>query len=345
MLFPQYNGLDHKIMAVVLPIWSIITNAIILRMDYISSLPCFLVATLITLVLFGLYFRLCGGIAVTLRGRFPLEKHIPLRLGISILTFLLMSSLVIYALHLIFASIPLLNYRFNDSRFAWTYFTMAICNIFLTFLMEGIAIYQNWASTWVETDKLNQAYKKSHLDGLRSQVNPHFLFNSLNSLSSLINEDEGKAERFLDEMSKVYRYMLRDDKQWVDLDTELNFVNSYMYLLESRFGDALKLSINIPASERGLQIAPLTLQTVIENAFMQNVVSKSHPLHIEIDVAHDNILTIKNNVQPKINTALVDTEASLDHLVAKYSMLKNPIIIKDTDAQTRIIHIPLTVQS
>lgn len=344
MLFPQYNGIDHKIMAVVLPLGSIITNGIILRMNYISSFQSFLVATLVTLVLFGFYFRLCGGIAVTMRGRFPLEKHIPLRLGISILTFLLMSSLVIYALHLIFESIPLLHYRFNDSRFAWTYFAMGVCNIFLTFLMEGIAIYQSWASSWVETDKLNQAYKKSHLDGLRSQVNPHFLFNSLNSLSSLINEDEGKAERFLDEMSKVYRYMLRDDKQWVDLATEISFVKSYMYLLESRFGDALKLSINIPATKEGLQIAPLTLQTVIENAFMQNIVSKSHPLHIEINITQDHILTIKNNVQPKINTALVDTEASLDHLVSKYSMLKNPITIKDTDTHTRTIHIPLTVQ-
>jgi two-component system, LytTR family, sensor kinase len=336
--------MDQKIMKAILPLGSLLVNGIILRKAYFSSLHCFVVATFISLVVFGLYFGLCGWIAVSLRSHFPKEKQIPMRLAISIVTFLLMSGLVLYALHLLYERIPFFQYRFNETRFAWTYFAMGISNVFLTFLMEGIAMYQNWETSWAETEKLNQAYKKSHLDGLRSQVNPHFLFNSLNSLSSLIQDDEDRAEKFLNEMSKVYRYMLRDDKQWVELHTELDFVKSYMHLLNARFGEALKVTVNIPADEQKQMIAPLTLQTVIENAFTQNIVSKSHPLHIDLYLSQPDVLTIRNNIQHKTFNEVQDVEANLDHLVAKYRMLKNPIVIEDSNVAFRYILIPLIAE-
>ncbi len=336
--------MDQKIMMVILPLGSLLANSIILGKQYVTDGQCFIAATLIAMVIFGIYFGLCGWIALSLRGRFPKDKHIPIRLAISIVTFLLMSGLVLYGLHLLYEFIPFFHYQLNETRFAWTYFAMGIGNIFLTFLMEGIAIYQSWETSWAETEKLNQAYKKSHLDGLRSQVNPHFLFNSLNSLSSLIQEDEDRAEKFLDEMSKVYRYMLRDDKQWVELGTELNFVKSYMHLLNARFGDALMVEVNIPASVQKQMIAPLSLQTVIENAFTQNIVSRSQPLHIEVYMSQKDMLTIRNNVQRKTISGSQDVEASLDHLVSKYRMLKNPIVIEDSNALFRYIHIPLVAE-
>jgi len=102
---------------------------------------------------------------------------------------------------------------------------------------------------------------QSQLLGLKSQINPHFLFNSLNSLSSLINEDEQEAEVFLDEMSKVYRYLLRsNDEELVTLQTELDFIRSYFYLLKTRLGRALELRINVPeeALEKNLAAADAT---------------------------------------------------------------------------------------
>ena len=344
MLMPQYNGMDQKVMKAMLPFGSMLANGIILRNQYISNLKCFVVATLIAIVVFGIYFGLCGWIALSLRNRFPQDRHIPLRLTISISTFLLMSGLVLYGLHLLYERIPFFHYQLHETRFAWSYFALGISNIFLTFLMEGIAIYQSWEASWAETEQLNQAYKKSHLDGLRSQVNPHFLFNSLNSLSSLIQEDEDRAEKFLDEMSKVYRYMLRDDKQWVELGTELNFVRSYMHLLNARFGEALQVEVKIPESVQNQMIAPLSLQTVIENAFTQNIVSKSQPLHIEVYMSHPGILSIWNTVQRKTFNEAQDVEDSLDHLVSKYKMLKNPIVIEDSNASFRYIHIPLITE-
>jgi two-component system, LytTR family, sensor kinase len=344
MMMPQYNGMDQKIMKAILPFGCVLTNGIILREVYFLQLQCFVMATLIALLVLGIYFCLCGWIALRFRRHFPKEKQIPLRLAVSIITFLLMSGLVLYALHLLYERIPFFQYRFNETQFAWTYFAMGICNIFLTFLMEGIAIYQSWETSRAETEKLNQAYKKSHLDGLRSQVNPHFLFNSLNSLSSLIQEDEEKAEKFLDEMSKVYRYMLRDDKQWVELHAELNFVKSYMHLLNARFGEALKLRVNIPETAQKQLVAPLSLQTVIENAFTQNIVSKAHPLHIDLYMSQPDILTIRNNIQHKTFNETLEVEASLDHLVSKYRMLKNPIVIEDSNAAYRHIHIPLITE-
>ena len=118
---------------------------------------------------------------------------------------------------------------------------MAIMNIFFTLVMEGISRYNNWRENLKETEQLKKTFTQSQLLGLKSQVNPHFLFNSLNTLSSLIAEDEGQAETFLNEMSKVYRYMLRgDDEQLVPLQTELKFIASYTHLLDKRFVQSLQ---------------------------------------------------------------------------------------------------------
>ena len=129
-----------------------------------------------------------------------------------IFTFLCMSGLFLLLMFKLYANIKYFSYKINEDSFVWAYFAMGISNVFLTFLHEGIARYENWKKNQEETELLKDAYQQSRLLGLKSQVNPHFLFNSLNSLSSLISEDEEEAEVFLDEMSKVYRYMLRNDE-------------------------------------------------------------------------------------------------------------------------------------
>jgi LytS/YehU family sensor histidine kinase len=175
-------------------------------------------------------------------------------------------------------------------------------------------------------------------------VNPHFLFNSLNSLSSLISEDEELAEKFLDEMSKVYRYMLRnDDEQLVTLDTELKFVTSYTYLLKARYGDGLQVQVDVDETERKKTLPPLSLQTIIENAITQNTISKSSPLQISIAAKGNGILEVINTLQPKQMTAELDTEAELDNLVNKYELLnEQKVIITDTASQ-RLIQLPLII--
>jgi two-component system, LytTR family, sensor kinase len=233
-------------------------------------------------------------------------------------------------------------YPFNQERFIWAFIAQAIFNIFMIFMLVGFREFEEWEKNYAETEKLNATYKQSQLNGLKSQVNPHFLFNSLNSLSSLIQEDEEKAEYFLNEMSKVYRYMLRnDEEQLVSLYTELKFLSSYTHLLQARYGDGLQLKINIDNDCREKKLAPLTLQVLIENAFAQNIVSKTSPLIIEIFNDEHNNLIVKNNIQSKAVTNAIDFEAGLDNLISKYELIGKKITVDEGDKHHRIITIPL----
>ena len=154
--------------------------------------------------------------------------------------------------------------------------------------------------------------------GLKSQVNPHFLFNSLNSLSGLIQEDTEKAEKFLDEMSKVYRYMLRNDEDpLVKLSTEIQFISSYFSLLKARYCDAVELNVNVSEADKEKMLPPLSLQVIVENALYQNKTSKRSPLSISIESGKENTMLIKNNVQRKIITETGDQETGLDNLYEK----------------------------
>jgi len=339
---PKYNGKDNLVMLVIMPVFAIVINSLIFGGRYFSSLQMFVAATLIGSIAGCIEFILCGKVAVILKNRFPLQKQLFKRLTFMILTFLMISGLYLFFLFRIYEWIPFFHYQFNESVYAWSYFALGILNIFLTFLMEGIASYQEWKRNWEENEKLNHSFRQSRLLGLKSQVNPHFLFNSLNSLSSLIQDDEEKAEKFLNEMSKVYRYMLRtDEEQLVTLDTELKFIDSYMHLLKARYGEGLQLQLKIADSDRQLYLPPLSLQAIIENAFSQNSISKQEPLRIVIKSAANGWINISNNIQPKIIIETMDYEAALDNLVNKYQLLGDARVIIEEDGLQRIIRLPL----
>jgi LytS/YehU family sensor histidine kinase len=209
-------------------------------------------------------------------------------------------------------------------------------------LHEGIARYENWRTNQEEMEQLKKTYRQGRLQGLKSQVNPHFLFNSLNSLSSLISEDEEQAEKFLDEMSKVYRYMLRnDEEQLVTLDTELKFVASYIYLLKARYGEGLQVQVDIEDADREKVLPPLSLQTIIENAITQNTISKSCPLQIGISAKGNGSLDVINTLQPKQITESFDAEAGLDNLVSKYEFLNDEKVVINETTNQRLIQLPL----
>lgn len=338
---PAYNGKDNLVMALVVIPVTIIVNLLFFGTQYFSSTGFFVYTTLVTAVIFCLYFILCGLIAVLFKQRFPGETQVLKRLSITILTFLLITVLIMYFLLRGYEAAGLFNISFSEAGFIWSCFAMGITNIFLTFLMEGIARFRDWQTNMRETEKINAAYRQSQLNGLKSQVNPHFLFNSLNSLSSLIQEDEDKAEEFLNEMSKVYRYMLRpDDEQLVTLQTELNFLISYHHLLKARYGEGLLINTVINSADREKLIAPLSLQVIIENAFSENTLSKTSPLFIEITSA-GGLIYIKYNKQPRPLTDETDTGGSMENLIKKYNLLGKPIVINDDVKEVRVIFIPL----
>jgi sensor histidine kinase YesM len=341
---PKYSSKDYTVLPLVVLPYTLALNAGVFGARYFSGVAYFLTATAVTGISFSLYFILCGGVAVLMKKRFPHDSQVPRRLAIMIISFLIMSGLFLVLLFNLLSAIKYFDYKFDEERFVWGYIGLGIINIFLTFLHEGIARYEKWKEKQKETEELKTVYRRSRLAGLKSQVNPHFLFNSLNSLSSLISEDEEQAEKFLDEMSKVYRYMLRtDDDNLVTLDTELKFLDSYAYLLKTRYGSGLQLQAVIDDDDRKKFLPALTLQAIVENAFTQNSVQKNRPLVIQIRSDKKNLI-ITNNIQPKNMEEDFDTEAGLDNLVGKYRLLsQKEVKIADAD-QYRTITLPLLDQ-
>lgn len=339
---PQYSGKDYLVLGIVLGPVTLAVNSFIFGSRYFSDGAIFMPATLITALLFCFQFTLCGAIAMMLKRRMPDERETPRRLFLMITTFVGLSGVVLLTLFNGYELFPTFHYRFNESGFIWAYGSMAILNIFLTLLMEGISRYNTWRDNLVETEQMKKTFTQSQLLGLKSQVNPHFLFNSLNTLSSLIAEDEKEAEKFLNEMSKVYRYMLGvDEDQLVTLQTELRFIESYKYLLSKRYGQSLQVSFDIdPADEQKL-VPPLSLQVLIENAFTQNIMSKDCPLRISIKSDGRNCLSVCNNRRPKTVCESIDLESGLDNLVAKYQLLNALHVEIRDEVQERSITLPL----
>jgi LytS/YehU family sensor histidine kinase len=184
---------------------------------------------------------------------------------------------------------------------------------------ESIRFFQLWKTTAVEKEHLERAHLASQLEGLRNQVNPHFLFNSLNTLSYLIPEEPQKAVRFVQQLSKVYRYVLesRDDRV-IPLQTELDFLQSYIFLLRERFGENLQVNIqSIDAQHTG--IVPLTLQMLFENAIKHNVISIQKPLKIEVFMENGHLI-VRNNLQKK-NQVMDSTGVGLQNIRDRYRML------------------------
>ena len=342
---PRYTNKDLSIMLWTMTPFSILLNIIIFGTGYLSLGSIFLIATPLTFLLMIGSFILYGQIAVTCRQRLPGDHNFLKRTVILISLFLTMSALLIFGIYQLYHAIGLLGDTKEENNFTWAYITTGILNIFLTFLNEGIYRFENWKASLKETEQLKIAYKQSQLLGLKSQVNPHFLFNSLNSLSGLIQEDTQRAEKFLDEMSKVYRYMLRNDEDpLVNLATELQFISSYFNLLKCRYCDAVDLSVNIGESDRDKLLPPLSLQVIVENAIYQNKTSKGSPLRISIESGNEAVI-IKNNVQRKMITETGDQESGLDNLIKKYELMgKRSVEIQETGTERTII-LPLITKA
>jgi len=184
---------------------------------------------------------------------------------------------------------------------------------------------------------------QSQFDVLKQQVNPHFLFNSLNVLTSLIKLEPDLAEKFSEHLSKVYRYVLENkDNELVDLNTELIFLDAYIFLLNIRFINKLHVNIKIPDSKRSYQVIPLAMQLLIENAIKHNIMAKSNPLHIDIFIDEKNFLNIVNNLQER-PSQIISTGVGLKNIQNRYLLLNNTEPIFEKTNTHFIAKVPLII--
>ena len=208
-------------------------------------------------------------------------------------------------------------------------------------ILTSFHIFKNIHQASLQAEKMQKEIAQAQFDTLKNQVNPHFLFNSLNVLTSLIPLDPDMAEKFTEKLSKAYRYVLEhkaDDM--VPLKTELDFIYAYLFLIDIRFKDKLKLNINLPADRLNWMLPPLTLQLLIENAIKHNVLSKKSPLQIDIFVDEDNYLCVTNNLQVR-DDKLVSTGVGLRNISNRYGYLTDRPTHFGIEGQNYVTKIPL----
>lgn len=207
-------------------------------------------------------------------------------------------------------------------------------------IYESFYLFLKLSETAIENEKYKKETIEAQYQNLTSRLNPHFLFNSLNTLSTVVEEDPQKAVAYIQELSTVYRYVLNSQKNtWTDLPSEIKFTQSYIVLLKMRFEENLQIHLDICEKHIQYFILPLTLQLLIENAVKHNEISDEHVLYVKI-YCKDDTIVVENNKQ-KRNIIPSSTKEGLHNITERYRFLVNKEVIVEDNEKQFIVRIPL----
>ena len=276
-----------------------------------------------------------------LRVVFPDMKQTGLRLTILGLSHIALISLTYILLFYSYDATNFLGYKLQSGQLAIALYSGVGLTMVATSMWEAEYTFKQWKGSLTEMERLQQLTLQQEFDTLKSQVNPHFLFNCFNTLSSLIGEDRKQAEVFLDELSKVYRYLLRNNEDGLSsLQTEIKFIESYYQLLKTRHGEAVELSIETDKKYNHYLLPSLTLQLLVENAVKHNVLSKNKPLVIDIFTTAGSKLVVSNNLQLR-TMKVPSNKIGLENIRTKYDLLNQPGFQVLKDQKTFSVVLPL----
>lgn len=276
-------------------------------------------------------------VIIYFRKKFPSLAQTKQRL-IRIAAGCLLLTLILRVLNIyLYDATMLWGYKFPLEGYLHSVFVALLLVIIVAGIYEGIYYYAQWQKTTVEAEILKKENLQTRLESLKTQINPHFLFNSLGTLSSLIEEDTAKAQRFVNDMSSVYRYLLQtSENSLTTLQDELSFIKAYTQMLETRFAEGLFIKLNIDERFQTYQLPVLTLQVLIENAVKHNIILADKPLVIEIYTNGNNELTVKNNLQQK-TSPVISHHLGLKNISAKYKLLGHAgIEVEQTDEYFKV---------
>ncbi len=215
-----------------------------------------------------------------------------------------------------------------------------VITLLITTFAHGRSFLHSWRQALVNIEKLKSEQLASQYEALKSQVNPHFLFNSLNVLTSLVHQSPDTAVKFIKKLSDVYRFVLESRKQEViDLATELRFVKDYLFLQQIRFGDNLRFSIDVLDASLSKMVPPLSIQMLIENAIKHNEISEEHPLTINISATLETIEVV-NNLQLK-RASEPSSGTGLDNIKHRYEYLSGKKVQIINDESKFLVKLPL----
>jgi sensor histidine kinase YesM len=254
---------------------------------------------------------------------------IPVVLGIDYLTFVVFQKMD--------------SAEFFNSRMIWVHLFYIILSLGVSTFMHARSFMINWkqaSKKEVIEQKIIAGTASAKFESLKNQIDPHFLFNSLNVLSSLIEENPENAQRFTTSLSKIYRYVLEQkDKELVSVDEELAFAKTYMNLLKMRFENSLFYELPTTISNPEAKVVPLSLQLLLENTVKHNVVSEQKPLNIRIFLEGD-YLAIQNDYQKK--EVLQERKGvGLQNIINRYGIITNRKVLIEQTEKTFTVKIPV----
>ncbi len=281
----------------------------------------------------------CRQIFIFFRRKFPYYNQTRQRLifqGIAILLYtLLIATLSNFICHVMWPDAEAPHSLLHD------FFISIIPTAIVTLVYESAYFFDEWKKNVQKTESLARENVQSQLETLKNQLDPHFLFNSLNTLASLIDCENRPAGEYLERLADVYRYVLTSrHKNTVTLEEEMAFLDDYIYLNKVRFRGNLQVTKDISPEAYQQLVAPLSLQMLVENAIKHNVVSKERPLRIRIMQEGGAYLSIANNVQEK---AILETstKVGLQNIVNRYKLLSDEEIEIRKDEHIFKVRIPL----
>lgn len=220
------------------------------------------------------------------------------------------------------------------------YFLPLLFTAIVSLIFHLIYFYKALQDEKVTEQKIIAGTASAKFESLKNQIDPHFLFNSLNVLTSLIDENPGQAQKFTTSLSKIYRYVLEQkDKELVSLEEELDFAVTYMNLLKMRFENSIFYEVPAQLSSPEAKVVPLSLQLLLENTVKHNVLSESRPLRIKIYEA-DGYLVVENNFQKK-EVLHKRQGVGLQNIVARYALLTRRKVIVAQDNEKFMVKLPV----
>ena len=228
---------------------------------------------------------------------------------------------------------------FEKEKFS-NYLVTIIMTFVVTLAFHTFYFYKAYQESRLKEQKIIAGTANAKFESLKNQIDPHFLFNSLNVLSSLIEENPENAQQFTTSLSKIYRYVLEQkDKELVTVSEELAFAKTYMKLLKMRFENSITFELPNDFDNADAKVVPLSLQLLLENTIKHNVVSENKPLHIKIYIK-DNFLVVENNLQKK--EVLQDRKGvGLQNIVSRYAILSERKVLIDETKETFAVYLPI----
>lgn len=233
-----------------------------------------------------------------LEKKIPWKAHLAKRLWSEIIfTLLITPAIVTPIMYLLYQTLWDMSVWF-PGLIEYNMFAISFSLLIAVFVNAEV-ILEEWKKSLLENEILEKENAKARLSVLQAQISPHFLFNNFNVLNALIDEDPKLAQKYLDALSDIYRYVLNQkNEELVLLSDEIEFIKKYLFLLRIRFNEKLICSLNVNYNGN-YYIPPATLQILVENAVKHNEISTRKPLNISIMIKEDDNLVVRNNLQPK----------------------------------------------